>query len=220
MRYAVPPARARQWLAASLLLATVAAAAAPDWQVHDFDGIPATRFETTDDGVVEVLAERSAGLYYRPLSEAEAAAGSLTWRWRVEQAAAPVDITTRVGDDRPLAIMVAFPEADDSLLGWMRRGLASLSGTPLSGRCITYVWGGLEPAGSSFRDPWLGDDGRVVVLRSGDAPHGRWFAETVDPRADYRRLFGEAPETAPAYVAIASDSDQTDSVTRAAVAGL
>ena len=203
-----------------LLLAAGALLASPVWQVHGFDGIPTTAFRTDGGGVVRILADGSAGLYYRPVDDDEAAGRVLSWRWRVDRAAPPVDITARGGDDRPLAVMVAFPEADDSLLGWMSRGLASLAGMPLQGRCITYVWGGLEAAGTHFRDPYLGDDGYVVVLRPGDTPHGRWFTETVRPQQDYRRLFGEAAASSPAYIAIASDSDHTGTVTRAAVAGL
>ena len=47
----------------------------------------------------------------------------------------------------------------------------------------------------------------LIVLRSGDSRTGVWFAEAVDPLADFERLFGRPAVSAPRTLAISADTD-------------
>ncbi len=84
---------------------------------------------------------------------------------------------------------------------------------------LTYVWGGNHPAGTVMVNPYFETKGRIIVLRSGNEPAGQWLMEEIDFEADFEKAFGYAPP-APIYVAISSDSDDTNSRTMGAVADL
>ena len=79
---------------------------------------------------------------------------------------------------------------------------------------MTYVWGGTEARGSRFVNPHLGDDGIMIVLRSGRAPTGRWLTEEVDLAADFRMAFGFAAPP-PSHIALSADSDDRGGRSRA-----
>jgi len=50
----------------------------------------------------------------------------------------------------------------------------------------------------------------MIILRPGATPTGRWFRESVDFAADFKKMFGYPP-TAPMYIALSADSDDTAS---------
>ena len=101
----------------------------------------------------------------------------------------------------------------------MTRFATRVFAAPLSGKVLTYVWGGTRPRGSLLANPHLNPDGRIIVLRSGDGTTGLWQEEEIDFVADFRKAFGYIPP-APAYLAISVDSDDTASRSRGAVADL
>jgi len=68
-----------------------------------------------------------------------------------------------------------------------------------------------RPTGADERDSSRNDSAgltRMLVLRSGRPDDGGWIDEAVDVRANYQRLFGEAPGR-PRGIAILTDADQT-----------
>ena len=135
----------------------------------------------------------------------------LEWRWRVDAAMPPTDIRVKGGDDRPIAVHVWFedsPERQNAFRSIRNSVLETLLGLPVSGRVITYVWGGTGRPGEAQTNPHIGDDSWMIVRRTGGAQPGKWLAERADLAADFRRGFGEAP-TAARMLAIAADSEDT-----------
>lgn len=188
------------------------------WRLLTFEPPPA-QFRQVGEGVIEVEAKGNVAVLYRGIGQAEAAKPVLFWRWRVDRAdIEPVDLGQKERADRPIALHVGF-EQDSSTGGFMRALAARMMGAPPPGRVITYTWGGTQAAGEVLVSPYLGDEGRIVILRSGTAPLGDWVAESVDLRADFRRFFGYAPPPV-AYIAVSADADDQPGHTLARIADI
>ena len=189
------------------------------WSEFMLPGKKANRYAGSDDGLISVSADDSVSFLYYDISEKSVDARFLRWRWRVDQAP-PVSDLARVGqDDRPLAVHVVFREPDEGPFSFLEDLAAEAIGAPLSGKVLTYVWGGTGMRGDVIANPYMEDDGMLIVLRPGDAPKRRWFMEEIDFHADFARLFGYAPPP-PAYIAISGDSDDTMSRISAKLADL
>ena len=73
--------------------------------------------------------------------------------------------------------------------------------------------------GDRLENPYLQENGRLIILRPGRTPNGQWFAESVDIAADFKRAFGyDAPP--PRFIAISADTDDKRGVSMAAVTDL
>ncbi|MEM8951191.1 MAG: DUF3047 domain-containing protein, partial [Pseudomonadota bacterium] len=110
---------------------------ADGWSETLFDGKAANRYETDGAGGVTVLSESSVSLVQRPLDVDLAATPLLTWRWRVDEAAPPTDLGVKGGDDRSLAIYVAFPFQPEKagIMERMKRAVVeSVAGEEAPGR--------------------------------------------------------------------------------------
>jgi hypothetical protein len=197
-----------------ILTAAVASASALDpalerdgWFLETVAGAAPARFARAEDGAIAVAADNAVGFLVRRLPP-QTAAPLLSWRWRVDRMPPPSDLRQAGGDDRPLAVHVVFPPLDDGgLVEAIVRGVRrAVGGALLSGRVITYVWGGTEARGARFRSPYLPQDAGIVVLRGVEAPLGEWFDESVDVAADFRAAFGAAAP-APRFLVVSSDTD-------------
>jgi len=93
------------------------------------------------------------------------------------------------------------------------------AGADAPGRVLMYVWGGQGERGDVQKSPFLGEGGRMIILRPAKTEAGQWFKERIDIAEDYRRIFGnEAP---PAMsIAVSSDTDDTESQVRGLIANL
>jgi hypothetical protein len=192
------------------------------WRELTFKGKTPNRFRGHEDGRLEVLTAQSVSLLYHLIRVDPVLTPCLAWRWRVDRAMEPTDLTRKGGDDRPVAVYVAFPYvASSSSPGErLKRFLVEqVEGPDAPGRVLIYVWGGRDARGDSFASPHMGASGAMRILRPGDAPLGTWQEERVDIAVDYRRAFGAAPPPTQ-YVAVAGDSDDTGSASAATVAGL
>lgn len=182
---------------------TVAIPIGPDldalgWQHLAFDGIPETRFSGSDDGVLRVEADHSSSVLYHAAGDDPVAASTLTWSWRATESLAATDLSRKGGDDRVLALFVAFK---GKTLFDAIKGLIS----PLKqGKVLTYVWGGAKKG--AFPHPYMDGAGWIVVRQTADAPTGTWIMEQADLKADYERAFGE-PAPAVAAIGVAGDAD-------------
>lgn len=131
----------------------------------------------------------------------------------------PTDITVKGGDDRPVAVHVWFedpPEGRSFFAAIRASVLEGIFGIPVSGRVLTYVWGGKGKPGDAQRNPHIGDDSWMIVRRVQGARQGQWVEERVDLAADFERGFGEAPPPA-RIIAIAADSEDTHTASTAFV---
>ena len=195
---------------AAATLPTAVDLEAAGWRQLTLPGKSPNRFVGRPDGTIEVRTDDSASFLYFDVSGKSEGARYLTWRWRVDQASASTDLTQKGADDRPLALHVWFPErgGDRDPLEILGGAVAWALDVPVPGKVLTYVWGGQAERGSSMANPYLEDDGRMIVLRPGDTPKGRWFEESVDLAADFETAFGYSAPPA-AYVAVSADFDDT-----------
>lgn len=194
---------------------------AAGWRQLTLPGKSPNQFLGRPDGAIEVRTSDSASFLYIDVSSKSANARYLTWRWRVEQASASTDLTQKGADDRPLALHVWFPERGGDRDPWelLSGAVAWAFDVPVPGKVLTYVWGGRSERGAYMANPYLEDDGMMVVLRPGDAPKGRWFEESIDIVADFEMAFGY-PAPPAAYVAVSADFDDTMGTSKALIADI
>jgi len=195
-----------------------AALAAGGWKQLRVKRRPVATFAPAADNAIAVSANQGAGFLYRPMSEFEATADALSWTWRVDVAPEPTSLSQRGQDDRPLAVHVWFPIefATASLWTVLRTGIGKLLDLPVPGKILTYVWGGSEPRGSSLANPYLVEDGRIIVLRPGHSSTAGWVHESVDFRADFERAFGY-PAPPASFLVISADMDDLQGFSKAAI---
>ncbi len=222
----IPPIAA----AAALLIVGSAAAetrpnsgldAPPGWKTLKVPGKPATAFRAAPNGAIKVSATESVGFLYRELTVAQNTVTRLSWRWRVDMTPPATDQSMKGMDDRPLAIHICFDTQDSasgrwSLLDQVGRWTRT---SPLRGKVLTYVWGGIRKRGDLIENPYLNANGRIIILRPGDSPTGHWFPESVDIDADFERAFGYPPPKA-RVIAISADTDDKRGMSMAKVADL
>jgi len=162
---------------------------------------------------LSMVSEGAVSIAWTRLPQAEWGARAASWSWTVEQSVPATDLRQKGGEDRNLSVYFVFvPEAvAPSLSG---KGIRSLMGRD-DVRVLQYAWGGNHSRGAVFASPW-GNGGAVVALRqAGTGAH----SESVDLASDYSKAFGGAPG-ALVGLAVSGDSDDTDSVIRAAIGGL
>ncbi len=191
------------------------------WRLLGVPGKAEARFSAENADRIQISAENAVGFLYRPVATDMGEKRKLAWRWRVDRAVPATDLSRAGEDDRSLAIHVVFPARTEGLSFWERLDL-TLTGAvapPLAGSVLTYVWGGTHEPGAMMTNPYFDERGRIIVLRSSDAPIGRWVVEEIDFIADFERAFGYRPEQ-PLFVAISADSDDTGSRSLGTVAGL
>lgn len=132
----------------------------------------------------------------------------LSWRWKVEVGPEPGDERERAGDDFAARVYVMFPHdlTQASLFARLRRLVAaSWYGVSLPGHTLSYVWTHRVRPPSHWPNPYTASTW-MIALRSGRGP--AWHAETVDLRADHRRIVGPL-YSQPIGLAIMSDTDDT-----------
>jgi len=190
--------------------ATEAALAAAGWTHTEYDGIRPANFRGLPDGVA-IEGQGAGSFVWRRV---QGAAACLTWRWRVEAAPPATDLTKRGGDDRAISMTVGFQGWPTRSTVWQRTQHAvaqvRAGSHTLPRSALMYTWGGTGQEPPSFYSPWMGGLGQVRILRSAQAPTGRWFEERVDLAADWRAAFGGDPPPMQ-EIAIGTDVDDTQS---------
>ena len=190
------------------LASTEPGLAAAGWTHTEYDGIRPASFRSLPDGVA--MEGQGAGSFVWRRVPGQPAC--LTWRWRVEAAPPPTDLTRRGGDDRAIAIAVGFQGWPTRSTVWQRTqhavAQARAGSHVLPRSMLIYAWGGTGQEPPSFYSPWMGGLGRVRILRPAQAPTGRWFEERVDLAAEWRTAFGGEPPPLQ-EIAIGTDADDT-----------
>jgi hypothetical protein len=195
------------------------------WRVRGLpqQSIPLVRFAAdTVDGrrALRVESDRAYGTLVHPTPGA--LAGTLTWRWRVDQAPVGADLTQRQGDDAALKVCALFA-MPLSALPFVERQLLRLAsarvGEPLPTATLCYVWhDGALAGGSVLRNVYT-QRVRFVVVRGA---RGLWADERRDLAADFLRAFGDESRQVPPLeaVVVGADSDNTGSRSLAWIEGL
>jgi hypothetical protein len=193
-------------------LATAGAAA---WVHKTFPGKAPTRFRYARlDGrdAISVQAESSASMLRQQFRIEAADLGRVRFSWKVPELIAQADLALRDKDDAPVRIVLAFEgdrsrfSARDAALSELAR---ALTGEDLPYATLMYVWCNKRAPGSVIASPRT-DRVRKLVVESGARRLNQWLDYERDIRADYERVFGEAPG-ALVGIAIMSDSDNTRS---------
>jgi hypothetical protein len=189
------------------------------WEPLTFRWLSETQYVASDMNTLGVVAEGSSSVISKRLPEQAFDATRASWRWRVDEGVPATDLSQKGGDDRALAIYFAFaPESDRASAA---EGRASLRNLLLTGRgkLLVYVWGGEGARGEMMQNPYTRGSGVYVIQRPASTATGSWLSEDVDLRADFARAFGGEPGVL-VGVAVASDSDDTNSRNVAAIADL
>ena len=113
----------------------------------------------------------------------------LHWCWQVSGIYPGLDETTQAGDDYPARVYVA---RKTGLLPWQVES-------------VNYAWASQQPQGTHWPNAFT-DRAHLLALQSGEHNVGQWQAEVRDVRADYRTLFGSAPDEIHG-IALMSDGD-------------
>ena len=199
------------------------------WDEIDFDDKPTNAFFATSSDVaglsLRVVSESSVSVAFKPYAEGDVdlkVTPKLTWSWLSRSPDPDTDTSQKGGDDRTLAIYVAFPyQPDEVSFGEKveRKLIEALRGKDTPGRVLTYVWGGGAPVGQGFENPYTGKYGHMIIVEAPGAALNTWHDRIVDVRADFISAFGYEPAS-PLYIGIGSDSDDTATEITAEVRGL
>jgi hypothetical protein len=187
------------------------------WKEFTFDYQRQNTFRQITEGVIEIETNKSVSIAYLPFDTAKLdlrETSNLVFEWQHEGQVIDRDVSKKGGDDRILAIYLAFsyqPEHASLKEKLLRPLVVASQGLDAPGRLLTYLWAGEPKVGRWFENPYTGKAGYMKVIQ--DAKDGSnnanvWHAHKVNIVADFREKFGHMPPT-PAYVAIGVDSDDT-----------
>lgn len=220
----------RPLIAAVLLAATAAPLAAGElatpvgngsepaapWR---FKGLPqqakaATRFAIVELDQQRVLRVQADDAYGNLVHEmADARAGTLAWRWRVDRPPRGADLRRKTGDDIALKVCALFdmPMAQVPFLERQLLRIASArSGEKLPSATLCYIWDAQLPEGTLLHNAYTH---RVRYISAAPGMLQRWSEARHDLAADFLRAFGDESREVPPLVAVlvGADSDNTGS---------
>ncbi len=176
----------------------------PGWQGQNW-GSPAYDFRIVDDGQRALhMQSRNEGSTISKEVKGITLKDTpiLEWRWKAVTLPKGGNSCKKATDDQAVQVYVTWPRFP----------------TAVRSRIIGYVWDTSVPVGTVCKSE---KNGMVtyMVVRSGAADTGKWFTETRDVRADFKKVYGEEPD-APGAISIASDSNDTGSETEAFVGAI
>ena len=162
-----------------------------------------------------LVSEGSVSIAWSRVAPSDWDTTAATWSWSVDQSVPPTDLGLKGGDDRNISLYFVFvPQSiAPSLEGANIRALLGNDDV----RIMQYAWGGNHAPGQVIPSPY-GPAGQGVTIALRQAGTGS-FSESVDLAADYARAFG-GENGALIGLAVSGDSDDTDSVIRAALGNL
>jgi hypothetical protein len=185
------------------------------WEPVLFPGKTPTQYQTQALGSRMSLvarADSSVSMLRKPLRIEPAQLGSVRFSWLLPQLIANADMGERTSDDSPVRVVLAF-EGDRSTFSLKNALLSELSltltGEEMPYATLMYVWCNRRPVGSVVQNNRT-DRIRQLVVESGSAGLQQWREYERNIRADYEKVFGEAPG-ALVGIAVMTDSDNTKS---------
>lgn len=162
-----------------------------------------------------LVSDGSVSIAWTRVGRADWGSDGAGWSWTVDQSVPATDLSRKGGDDRNISLYFVFvPESiAPSLEGANIRSLLGNSDV----RIMQYAWGGNHARGQVINSPY-GPQGQGVTIALRQAGTGS-FSESVDLASDYARAFG-GEKGALVGLAVSGDSDDTNSVIRAAIGNL
>jgi hypothetical protein len=126
----------------------------------------------------------------------------LEWSWKAVVLPKGGDSRKKATDDQAAQVFVVWPRFPEAVRS----------------RIIGYVWDTTAPVGTIARSEKTGTV-TYVVLRTGTAELGKWVTERRNVADDFRKIYGEEPES-PSGVSISIDSNDTGSTAESFVGGI
>jgi hypothetical protein len=189
------------------------------WQHRTFPGKKPNQFAYLQlDGraAMGVKSSSAVSMLRTVVSLDSAPFDALHFSWKVPALIAGADMALTGQDDSPVRLVLAF-DGDRSKLSARDRMLSELAnaitGEDMPYATLMYVWCNTQAPGSVIVSPRT-DRIRKLVLESGPKRLNRWLDYERDIRADYLKVFGEAPGRLIA-VGIMTDTDNTKSTAQA-----
>lgn len=201
-------------------LTTLGETAPPGWEPW----ILSRFLARTDYRIIEHEGERvlaaqanvSASGLLQPMALATADYPILKWRWKVPQLIPGANNASRLGDDSPVRVIVAF-DGDKSKLDFEDQAFSEtvklFSGREMPYATIQYIWENNLPPETVLENSRTSRS-KMLVVESGPQRLGEWLTFQRDVRADYQRMFGEPPGQV-IFVGVMTDSNATGSQARA-----
>lgn len=205
-------------LSALFVIATTAASAG---QISFSDGWQEQRlslFSSNDyrfGSNLSMVSDGSVSIAWSRVAQADWTSTRASWTWTVDQSVPVTNLAQKGGDDRNISLYFVFvPESMAPKL--QNANIRNLLGND-DVRIIQYAWGGNHSRGQVIPSPY-GPSGQGVTIALRQAGTGS-HSEGVDLAADYARAFG-GEKGALIGLAVSGDSDDTNSVIRAAIGNL
>jgi Protein of unknown function (DUF3047) len=177
-----------------------------EWAVRPVRGERAPQLEVIDSEGARSLrisgVDRAAWLVRELATPIAPDAGSLSWRWRVLEHPRGADLRKRDADDAALRVFVAFERAN------------RFDRAP---HTLFYSSGTVEEA--TYQRRSFQSSNMHVIRMGGGGTVGQWLRTSVDPFADYARVWGGKARAIVA-IGIMQDSDETMSNATADVGAL
>ena len=197
---------------------------AAGWDEITFDDQPSNQFFPLDparpdlEGGVRLVSNQTVSIAFFKTTADLDQTPVLSWQWQVETPIINTDLKKKGGDDRSMAVYVAFPyQPEVASFGekLKRKAIEALRGKDTPGRVLTYVWGGGAPKRRFIENPYTGEYGQMIYQRTPRDESGVWLDEKINLKADFIKAFGYDPAS-PLYIGIGADSDDTGATVRAA----
>jgi Protein of unknown function (DUF3047) len=215
----VAPEAAAQIKANPWSVASSRTPAAQAWQHYALPGKQSTQFHyarTEGRDAMVATANSSASMLRKAVRIEPTELGNVRFSWKVPDLIAQADMAMRDSDDSPVRVVLAF-EGDRTKFTPKNAMLSELAqvltGEPMPYATLMYVWCNRREPGSVIVNPRT-DRIRKLVVESGRSHLNQWMDYERDVRADYEKVFGEAPG-ALIGIAIMTDSDNTRSQAKA-----
>jgi hypothetical protein len=165
-----------------------------DFKVEENDGRAALHAKSVNEGsTISREIKGNVDLKTTPILE---------WSWKAVTLPKGGNSCRKATDDQAVQVFVVWPRFPEALRS----------------RIIGYVWDTTLPVGTICKSEKTGTV-TYVVLRSGSAELGKWVSERRNVAEDFRKIYGEAPES-PAGVSISIDSNDTNSVSESFMGAL
>lgn len=168
------------------------------WQPRPMPSKRWADFEAvTQDGQsgLQVRANGTLSLPHLPLESTRTDASKVRWSWWLEKELPDADLAQADVSDSPVRLILGF-DGDRSRLSSRFHMVPELTrlmtGNDLPYATLSYVWTKQYPPGTVLNNP-RSDRIRYLVVESGPSAWVSGCITKRDFRADFQRVFGEAP---------------------------